>query len=151
MKVIFLEDVRGKGKRGQVKDVPDGYAQNFLIKNGKAKLATRQAMSALEGQQRLEAKKEAEQKADAEAIKTKLEDDKSVVEIQSKAGEDSRLFGSIPSKQIAQALDKQYQIKVDKRKMDLPEPIKALGYRNVTVHLYPGVDAKIRVHVTAQK
>ncbi len=75
-------------------------------------------------------------------MKTKLEDDKTIVQIQSKAGEDSRLFGSIPSKQIAQALEKQYQITVDKRKMDLPEPIKALGYRNVTVHLYPGVDAR---------
>lgn len=151
MKVIFTQDVRGKGNRGEVKEVPDGYAQNFLIKNGKAKLATPQAMSALRGQQKLEEKKAAEHRAEAEAIKTKLEDDKTIVQIQSKAGEDSRLFGSIPSKQIAQALEKQYQIKVDKRKMDLPEPIKALGYRNVTVHLYPGVDATIRVHITAQK
>lgn len=151
MKVIFTENVRGKGNRGEVKDVPDGYAQNFLIKNGKAKAATPQAMSALRGQQRLEQKKAAEHKAEAEAIKALLEDDKHVVEIQSKAGDDSRLFGSIPSKQIAQALDKQYQIKVDKRKMDLPEPIKALGYRNVKISLYPGVDATIRVHVTAQK
>lgn len=151
MKVIFTQDVRGKGNRGEVKEVPDGYAQNFLIKNGKAKPATPQAMSALRGQQKLEEKKAAEHRAEAEAVKTKLEDDKTVVQIQSKAGEDSRLFGSIPSKQIAQALEKQYQIKVDKRKMDLPEPIKALGYRNVTVHLYPGVDATIRVHITAQK
>lgn len=151
MKVIFTQDVRGKGNRGEVKEVPDGYAQNFLIKNGKAKAATPQAMSALRGQQRLEEKKEAEHKAEAEAIKALLEDDKHVVEIQSKAGDDSRLFGSIPSKQIAQALDRQYQIKVDKRKMDLPEPIKSLGYRNVKINLYPGVEATIRVHVTAQK
>ncbi|MFD1484998.1 50S ribosomal protein L9 [Lacticaseibacillus baoqingensis] len=150
MKVIFTQDVRGKGKRGEVKDVPDGYAQNFLIKNGKAKAATAQAMSALRGQQRLEEKKEAEAKAAAVAVKAQLEDDQTVVQIQSKAGEDSRLFGSIPSKQIAQALEKQYQIKVDKRKIDLPEPIKALGYRNVKISLYPGVDATIRVHITAQ-
>ncbi|MCI1987242.1 MAG: 50S ribosomal protein L9 [Lactobacillus sp.] len=150
MKVIFTQDVRGKGNRGQVKEVPDGYAQNFLIKNGKAKAATPQAMSALRGQQRLEEKKEAEAKAAAIAVKAQLEDDNTVVQIQSKAGEDSRLFGSIPSKQIAQALDKQYQIKVDKRKIDLPEPIKALGYRNVKINLYPGVDATIRVHITAQ-
>ncbi|WP_179393761.1 50S ribosomal protein L9 [Lacticaseibacillus absianus] len=151
MKVIFTQDVRGKGKRGEVKEVPDGYGQNFLIKTGKAKLATPQAMSALRGQQKLEEKKEAEAKAAAEAIKAQLEDDKTVVQIQSKAGEDARLFGSIPSKQIAQALEKQYQIKVDKRKMDLPEPIKALGYRNVSVTLYPGVEANIRVHITEQK
>lgn len=151
MKVIFTEDVRGKGKRGQVKEVPDGYAQNFLIKNGKAKAATAQAMSALRGQQKLEEKKDAAAKAAAVAVKTQLENDKTVVQIQSKAGADSRLFGSIPSKQIAQALEKQYQIKVDKRKMDLPEPIKALGYRNVKVSLYPGVDANIRVHITELK
>ncbi|MFD1431898.1 50S ribosomal protein L9 [Lacticaseibacillus yichunensis] len=151
MKVIFTQDVRGKGKRGEVKEVPDGYAQNFLIKNGKAKAATSQAMSALQGQQKLEAKKEAAAKAEAVAVKTRLEDDNTVVQIQSKAGEDARLFGSIPSKQIATALEKQYEIKVDKRKINLPEPIRALGYRNVPVDLYPGVTATIRVHITQQK
>nr|WP_054777654.1 50S ribosomal protein L9 [Lacticaseibacillus saniviri] len=133
-----------------MKEVPDGYAQNFLIKNGKAKLATAQAMSQLAGQQRAEEKKDEEALENAKALKAKIEDDKTVVEIQSKAGEDSRLFGSIPSKQIAQALEKQYQIKVDKRKIDLPEPIRALGYRNVPVNLYSNVDATIRVHITAQ-
>ncbi|KRM71699.1 50S ribosomal protein L9 [Lacticaseibacillus brantae] len=151
MKVIFTEDVRGKGKRGEVKEVPDGYAQNFLIKNGKAKAATAQAMSQLNGQQRAEEKKEAEELAEAQALKAKIENDKTVVQIQSKAGEDSRLFGSIPSKQIAQALEKQYQIKVDKRKIDLPEPIRALGYRNVKVQLFNNVEATIRVHVVAQQ
>ena len=151
MKVIFTTDVRGKGKRGEVKDVPDGYAQNFLIRTGKAEPATAQAMSQLRGQQRLEERKAADEKNAAEAVKKVVEDDKTVVNIQSKAGEDSRLFGSIPSKQIAQALDKQYQIKVDKRKIDLPQPLRSLGYHNVKVDLYPGVTATIRVHVTQQK
>lgn len=151
MRVIFMEDVRGKGKRGEVKEVPDGYAQNFLIKNGKAKVASAQAMSQLRGQQRLEEKKEEAAKADAEAIKAQLEDDKTVVQIQSKAGEDARLFGSIPSKQIATALEKQYGIKVDRRKFDLPEPIRQLGYRNVPITLYPGVESRIRVHITELK
>lgn len=151
MKVIFTQDVRGKGNRGQVKEVPDGYAENFLIRKGLAKAATPQAMSALRGQQRLEEKKEAEKKTEAEAMKAKIEDDKTVVQIQSKAGEDSRLFGSIPSKQIAQALYKQYQIKVDKRKIDLKQPIRSLGFTNVTVNLFPGIDARIRVHVIEQK
>ena len=146
MKVIFTQDVRGKGNRGQVKEVPDGYAENFLIRKGLAKAATPQAMSALRGQQRLEEKKEAEKKTEAEAMKAKIEDDKTVVQIQSKAGEDSRLFGSIPSKQIAQ-----YQIKVDKRKIDLKQPIRSLGFTNVTVNLFPGIDARIRVHVIEQK
>ncbi|SPC35840.1 50S ribosomal protein L9 [Latilactobacillus fuchuensis] len=150
MKVIFLEDVRGKGKKGQVKDVPDGYAQNFLIKNGKAKQATTSAISTLKGQQHAEAKNAAAELAEAKVLKSKIEDDATIVEIKSKAGEDSRLFGSIPSKQIAQALEQQYKIKVDKRKIDLPEPIKALGYRNVTVRIHPEVDATIRVHIVAE-
>lgn len=150
MKVIFTEDVRGKGKRGQLKEVPDGYAQNYLIKNNLAKLATPAAISQLKGQERAEEKKAEEQKAVAVALKTKLEDDKTVVQIESKAGEDDRLFGSVPSKQIAQALEKQFGYKVDKRKIDLNEPIRALGYRNVMVQLAPGVDAKIRVHVVAK-
>lgn len=150
MKVIFTEDVRGKGKRGQLKEVPDGYAQNYLIKNKLAKLATPAAISQLKGQARAEERKAEEQKAVAVNLKTKLEDDKTVVEIQSKAGEDSRLFGSVPSKQIAQALEKQFGYKVDKRKIDLDEPIRALGYRNVMVQLAPGVDAKIRVHIVAK-
>ncbi|MFD0898150.1 50S ribosomal protein L9 [Loigolactobacillus binensis] len=148
MRVIFLEDVRGKGKRGEIKEVPDGYAQNFLIKNGKAKSATKQAMSQLKGQQRAEERRAEEELAEAKALKKLIEADDTVVVIEAKAGEDSRLFGSIPSKQIAQALDKQFQIKVDKRKIELPEPIRALGYRNVPVKLYGDVAAKIRVHIT---
>ncbi len=139
-----------KVKKGQVKDVPDGYAQNFLIKNGKAKPATSAAISALKGQQHAEAKNAAAELAEAKVLKAKIEDDKTIVEIKSKAGEDSRLFGSIPSKQIAQALAQQYQINVDKRKIDLPEPIKALGYRNVDVRIHPDVTATIRVHIVTE-
>ncbi|HJE14980.1 MAG TPA: 50S ribosomal protein L9 [Lapidilactobacillus dextrinicus] len=150
MKVIFLEDVRGKGKRGQVKEVPDGYARNFLIKNGKAELATKQAISHLEAQQKAEAKIAANEKAAAKQIKEQLEDDKTVVSIKSKAGSDSRLFGSVPSKQIVTALEDQFGIKLDKRKLSLSEPIKTLGYTNVPVKLYNGVNAVIRVHITAE-
>ncbi|GEL14998.1 50S ribosomal protein L9 [Pediococcus cellicola] len=147
MKVIFLEDVKGKGKRGQVKEVPDGYAQNFLIKNKKAEPATKGALSSLKGQQRAEEKHEQEILENAKKLKTTLEDDKTVVELTAKAGTDGRLFGSIPSKQIAQALDKQFGLKLDKRKIELAEPIRALGYTNVPVKLHPNVTAKIRVHV----
>lgn len=150
MKVIFLEDVRGKGKRGEIKNVADGYAQNFLIKNGKAKEATGKAISEIKGQQKKEEKLEAQELADAKKLKENIEDDKTVVEIKSKAGEDSRLFGSIPSKQIAETLEKQFGYKVDKRKIELNEPIKTLGYTNVKVKLYNDVVATIRVHVVAQ-
>ena len=148
MKVIFLQDVRGKGKRGEVKEVPDGYAQNFLIKNGKAKAATKAAMSQLKGQQKAEEKREEEELEESKQVKAKLEDDKTVVELKAKAGTDGRLFGSIPSKQIATALEKQYGVKLDKRKIELPEPIKVAGYTNVPVKLHVDVTAKIRVHVS---
>ena len=147
MKVIFTQDVRGKGKRGEVKDIAGGYA-NFLIKSGKAKEANANAMSQLRGQQRAEAKKEAEEKAEAEELKKKLESGKMVVELKAKAGTDGRLFGSITTKQIAQAIQKEYGQKIDKRKMELPEPIRAMGYTNVPVKLHKDITANIRVHVS---
>ena len=94
MKVIFTEDVRGRGQRGQIKEVPDGYAQNYLIKRGLAKQATKAAMSQLKGQQRAEEKHAAEELADAEAMNKILEDDNTVVELSGKAGTDGRMFGS---------------------------------------------------------
>lgn len=147
MKVIFLQDVRGKGKRGEIKNVPDGYAQNFLIKQGKAKAATANAISQLKGQQKAEAKRE-EERQEAEAVKKVLEDDKTIVQLAAKAGTDGRLFGSIPSKQIAQALEKQYGIKLDKRKIELREPIKVMGFVNVPVKLHQDVTGRIRVHIS---
>lgn len=150
MKVIFLEDVKGKGKKGEIKNVADGFAQNFLIKNGKAKEASNQAISELKGKQQKEKKLEAEELIESKKLKENIEDDKTIVEIKSKAGEDSRLFGSIPSKQIAESLEKQYGYKVDKRKIELNEPIKTLGFTNVKVKLHNDVVATIRVHVVAQ-
>ncbi|MFD1420153.1 50S ribosomal protein L9 [Lactiplantibacillus songbeiensis] len=147
MKVIFLSDVRGKGQRGQIKNVPDGYAQNFLIKKGLAKEATKAAINTLKAEKKSEAAREAEELATAKATKTALESDATVVELQAKAGTDGRLFGSIPSKQIATALADQFQVKLDKRKIELPDPIRVLGYTNVPVKLHPEVTAKIRVHV----
>lgn len=147
MKVILLADVKGQGKKGDVKDVSAGYAQNFLIKKGLAKEATGAAMSTLKAQQRAKAKEEAEEKAEAETIKATLEAEDTIVIVKAKGGEDGRLFGSIPSKQIAQALEKQHGIKVDKRKIDLDEPLRAFGFRNVPVKLHPEVEATIRVHV----
>ena len=149
MKVIFTQDVRGKGKRGEVKNMSDGYA-NFLIKSGKAKQADAAAMSQLRAQQKAEAKKEAEILAEAKALKEKLESGKYVVELKAKAGEDGRLFGSVTSKQISQALQKQYDIKIDKRKMELAQPIRSMGYVNVPVKLHNEVSAKIRVHIAEQ-
>lgn len=150
MKVIFLQDVKGKGKKGEVREVAVGYAQNFLLKKGLAVEATPQAMSELRGKTNAKNKEDAEVLAEAEKLKEIIEAEEFEVIIKSKAGEDSRLFGSIPSKQIADALEKQHNIKVDKRKMDLKQPIKALGYTNVPTKLHKDVVAKLRVHVIAE-
>ncbi|MEA0554680.1 50S ribosomal protein L9 [Lysinibacillus irui] len=148
MKVVFLKDVKGKGKKGEIKNVADGYAQNFLIKNGYAAEANAQALSQLEGQKKLEAKNAAAELAEAQALKEKVE--KLTVELKAKSGEGGRLFGSVSTKQIADALQKVHGIKIDKRKMTLPEGIRALGFTNVPVKLHHEVSATLKVHVTEE-
>lgn len=150
MKVIFLQDVKGKGKKGDIKDVPNGYAQNFLIKNNLAKPANNESMAELKGKQKAQEKHEAELLAEAEELKTVLEKEETVVRIKAKAGEDGRLFGSIPSKQIADALNKQYSIKLDKRKIELEQPLRALGYTKVPVKLHSKVTATITVQTVQE-
>ena len=146
MKGIFLQDVKGKGKKGDIKEVPNGYAQNFLIKNNLAKPANNESMAELKGKQKAKEKQDAEVLAEAKELKALLEKEETVVKINAKAGEDGRLFGSIPSKQIADALNKQYKIKIDKRKIELDQPIRALGFTQVPVKLHPQVTATINVH-----
>lgn len=147
MKVIFLADVKGKGKKGEVKEVPTGYAQNYLLKNKLAKEANNESIAELKGKQKAQEKQEEEILAEAKELKAILEDEKTVVKLQAKAGQDGRLFGSIPSKQITDALEKQYKLKVDKRKLDLKQPIRTLGFLDVATKLHPEVTATIRVHV----
>lgn len=133
MKVVFLKDVKGKGKKGEIKNVADGYAQNFLIKNGYAAEANAQALSQIEGgQKKLEAKNAAAELAEAQALKEKVE--ALTVELKAKSGDGGRLFGSVSTKQIADALQKVHGIKIDKRKMTLPEGIRSLGFTNVPVN-----------------
>lgn len=151
MKVIFIEDVRGKGKRGEIKNVADGYAQNFLIKNHKAIEATKSNMATLKAEQNREEKDYEAELAAAKVTKTKIEDDKTVVEIPAKTGTDGRLFGSVTTKKIAEELNKQFGIKVDKHKMSLGEGAKALGYVNVPAKIFDTVEAVIRVHIVEKK
>ncbi|HIV74111.1 MULTISPECIES: 50S ribosomal protein L9 [unclassified Pseudogracilibacillus] len=148
MKVIFLQDVKGKGKKGEVKDVPVGYANNFLLKNKLAEEATPGNLKKLKAQENKKAQIEAEEKQEAEQLKATLE--KVTVVIKAKAGDGGRLFGSITSKQIAEALKKDHKITVDRRKIDLQDPIRALGHTNVPVKLHSDVTGTIQVHVQEQ-
>lgn len=149
MKVIFLKDVKGKGKKGEIKNVADGYAQNFLFKQGLAIEATPANLKALEAQKNKEKRQAEEELAKAKQLKEQLE--KLTVQLFAKAGEGGRLFGSITSKQIAEALHAQHNVKIDKRKIELEDAIRALGYTNVPVKLHPEVTATLKVHVSEQK
>lgn len=148
MKVIFLEDVKGKGTKGEIKDVSVGYAQNFLLKNKLAVEATPGNLSKLKGQQKQAEKNAAEELAEAKQLKEQIE--KVTVEMKAKSGEGGRLFGSITTKQIADELNKKEGIKVDRRRMELPDAIRALGYTNIPVKIHQEVTATLKVHVVEE-
>lgn len=145
MKVIFLKDVKGKGKKGEVKNVADGYAHNFLLKQGLALEANNANMKALEAQKNKEQVVAAEELQQAKELKETLE--KITVELSAKAGEGGRLFGSITTKQIADELQKKHGIKIDKRKMELEDGIRSLGHTKLPVKLHHEVTATLTVHV----
>ncbi|MFC4736239.1 50S ribosomal protein L9 [Bacillus daqingensis] len=144
MKVIFLKDVKGKGKKGDIKDVPDGYARNYLLKNNLALEANQGNMKSLEKKKESEERQAEQELENAKKLKDELEE--KTVELSAKAGEGGRLFGAVTNKQIADQLKKD-GYKIDKRKIDMNEPIRALGYTNVNLKLHPKVTAVIKVHV----
>ena len=144
MKVIFLQDVKGKGKKGEVKNVSEGYARNFLFPNKLAAEANAGNLKTLEVKKQGEEKRAEEKLNEAKAFQAELE--KLTVEIKAKSGEGGRLFGAVTSKQIADTLATMKK-KVDKRKIELGEPIRSLGYTNVPIKLHPEVTATIKVHV----
>ncbi|EKS18095.1 50S ribosomal protein L9 [Streptococcus sp. F0442] len=147
MKVIFLADVKGKGKKGEIKEVPTGYAQNFLIKKNLAKEANAQAIGELRGKQKSEEKAHAELLAEAQKIKAKLEEEATVVQFTEKIGPDGRTFGSITNKKIAEELEKQFGIKIDKRHIQVASPIRATGLIDVPVKIYQDVTSVINIRV----
>ncbi|WP_211749827.1 50S ribosomal protein L9 [Paenibacillus sp. Marseille-Q4541] len=147
MKVIFIKDVKGQGKKGQVKEVSEGYAANFLLPRGLARSATDGNMKTLENQNAAEEKRKQEEKDEAIALGKKLES--LTVELKAKAGEGGKLFGAITSKQIAEALAARGH-KIDKRKIELDEPIRNLGVTQMSVKLHPEVKATLKVQVTEE-
>ena len=147
MKVIFLADVKGKGKKGEIKEVPSGYAQNFLIKKNLAKEANAQAIGELRGKQKSEEKAHAELLAEAQKIKAKLEEEATVVQFTEKIGPDGRTFGSITNKKIAEELEKQFGIKIDKRHIQVSSPIRSTGLIDVPVKIYQDVTGLINIRV----
>ena len=148
MQVILTEDVKGQGKKGQVIKVSDGYGRNFLIQKGYAVEATKSNLNDLKGKQESVEYKIKTDTKEAENIAEKMKE--IVVTLKAKAGDNGKLFGSITSKDVADALTEQHHIKLDKKKFVLPEGIKVLGTTEVKVKLYTGVVGTLRVQVEQQ-
>ena len=146
MKVILLEDVKSLGKKGQLVDVSDGYARNFILAKKLGLEATSKNMNDLKLQKAHEDKLAAERLAEAKAFAEDLK--KVEVTLSIKTGEGGKLFGSISSKEIAQAAKEQLNLDIDKKKMVLTDPIRSLGTFEVPIKLHKDVTAKLRVKVT---
>jgi len=148
MIVILNKDVKGTGKAGDVVKVSDGYARNMLIPRGIATEATEGNIRSLEKQKKIAADKKAAEKAQAQEQAAKIAE--LAVVIKTKAGDGGKIFGSITSKDIAEALEKQHKISVDKKKIQLGNPIKMTGEMTVGIKLYPEVNANLKVVVEAE-
>lgn len=146
MKVIFNKDVKGKGKKGEIKNVSDGYARNYLLKHNLAVEATKANVDAQKAKDKKEEEKAQQEVEEAKQLKEDLKNIE--VKLSAKSGGSGRLFGSIPSKQISEQLKKDHDISIDKRKIEMDDPIRTLGYTEVPVKLHPEVTGTIRVHVS---
>ena len=148
MKVILLRDIKGSGKKDQILEVSDGYARNYLLPRKLAREATSEALNSIEkakgAVKHHEAVRLAEAEEKARALKGK------VIKLTARGGEGGKLYGSITNDQIAQALLEQHGIEVDKRRIELEEPIKTAGQVLCTVKLAAGVATRMLVNVTVE-
>ncbi len=147
MKVIFLKDVKGQGKKGEMKEVSDGYARNFLIPKGVAILADNKAVNEMKGAKAHEEHKKATDEANAKDTAKKLEE--ITLSVKVKGAADGRLYGSVTSKEVAEQLKAQYGIDLDKRKIELDEAIKSFGTYKAKVKLYAGIAGTLTIKVEA--
>lgn len=148
MKVILKADIKGVGKKDEVINASDGYARNFLFPKNLAVEANTENMSKLKAKQDSNAFKKLQEKEEAERIAEKLS--KIMLKIPVKSGANGKIFGGVSSKEIAENLEKQYQIKVDKKKIDLKDTIKTLGTFSVDIKLFEGVVGKVKIDVLGE-
>ncbi len=147
MKVLLKQDVKGSGKAGDVINVSDGYAKNFLIPKGLASAADASAINAAAIKKSADAHRKDMQIKRAKDLANEMSG--LTVKVTAKAGENGKLFGSIGTQEIADALKAQYGIEIDKRKIRIDEPIKTLGITEVTAHMFENTAAKFKVEVIA--
>lgn len=148
MKVILTQDIKGKGKKGELVNVSDGYGRNYLLPRGLAKEATKSNLNVMEGQAASAEYRRQQEVAQAQETANKFKEIS--VKIKAKAGANGKLFGSITSKDVAEALTMQHHIKLDKKKFVLPDGIKTLGTTVVDVKLYTGIVGKLSVVVESE-
>lgn len=147
MKVILNQDVKGQGKKGDLVEVSDGYARNFLLPRNLAQEATKENLNVMQGKKESQEYRKKKELEEANEIKSKIEEVS--VLLKAKSGENGKLFGSVTSKDVAEELKMQHHIKLDKKKFSLPDGIKTLGTTVVDIKVYPGVTAKLKVIVEA--
>ena len=145
MKVILKADIKGVGKKDEVINASDGYVRNFLLPKNLAVEANAENMSKLKAKNDSKAYQQEQDKQAAQQIAEKLS--KILLKINVKAGENGKIFGGVSAKEIADCLEKQYNIKVDKKKIELDETIKNLGVRTVEIKLFEGVTGKVKIDV----
>ena len=145
MKVILQQDVRGQGKKGQLVEVSDGYARNFLLPKKLAVIATAENLNTMKQQEKARKAQEAAEKAEAEATAKKLEG--LMVKIPAKAGEGGRLFGAVTAKEVSEALSDQFGVNIPKARLVLDEPIKSCGGYQIRAKLGYEVSGTVNVVV----
>ena len=148
MKVILKDNIKGVGKKDEVINASDGYARNFLLPKGLAVEANSENMSKLKAKEDSKAYKKEQEKEEAKKISEKLAGIQLKVPV--KSGENGKIFGGVSAKEIADLLKANYNIEVDKKKIDLKETIKTLGLRTVTIKLYDGVVGNLKVDVISK-
>ena len=148
MEVILKQDIKVVGKKDQIINVSDGYVRNFLFPKNMAVEANNENMSKLRAKQDSNAFKKQQEKEEAQKIADKIS--KIILKVPVKAGGNGKIFGGVSTKEISDLLEKNYKIKVDKKKIELKETIKELGTRNVNIKLYEGVIANLKIDVVAE-
>ena len=145
MKVILLQDIKGTGKKDQILEISDGYARNYLLPRKMAKEATAEAVNALEKSKGADRHREEVRRQEAEVRARELKG--KVIQLEVKGGENGKLFGSVTTDQIAAALKAQHGVDIDRRKLELEEPIKTAGQSFVTLKLFSGISTRMIVNV----
>jgi len=148
MKVILTQDVKKQGVKGQILEVSDGYARNYLIPKGLAEEASKTRLKEIEEKNLHDAKQKDKEKNQAEQLKAKL--DGQTIELKAKTGSNDKLFGAVTSQEIADALEKRFGVKIDKKKIEQGDAIKHLGEYSFKIKIYPAIQAELKLNVIAE-